>query len=222
MAPDSAALLLALDSGSPRVSVAAGWGGAVVACRVVEQASSSRRLIGLIEEVLAEVGSEVRQLGGVVALSGPGSFTGLRVGLATAMGLAQALDLPALALPSLAVLAQAAAPGPVRAAVAGIRGSWFVQDFTTEPGAAPGALSEPYRLAGAELAAPAGGRVAGFGLEALAGLEGLCAPPPLAPVALELARLPSWSWDLSRLSEPLYLSEAQATLPSRKIAEPAA
>ena len=71
----------------------------VLAERSMEIDRSSGRLLEMIAEVLAEAGAKPADLGGVVALAGPGSFTGLRIGLATALGLHQALGVPATASP---------------------------------------------------------------------------------------------------------------------------
>src|SRR4051812_17128245 len=146
--------LLALDTGSPLVSVALARDGAVVAARSVEQERSSTRLLEMVREVLDEAGVGGGGLGAVAGLrgpggfprpavrpptapgppQGPGSFTGLRIGLATALGLHQALGIPATALPSLQVLALAAAlsgttGGRVIAAVDALRGDWSAQAF---------------------------------------------------------------------------------------------
>jgi hypothetical protein len=128
-------LVLALDAGSPIVSVAAGLRGVVLAARAVPLERSSTQLLALVDEVLAAAGARAADLAGVVALAGPGSFTGLRVGLATALGLHQALGLRALALPTLAAMAAMAAasgapPGAlVIAAVDALRGEWSAQAF---------------------------------------------------------------------------------------------
>ena len=65
----------------------------------------------MVQEVLTEAGVGVRDLGGIAVLRGPGSFTGLRIGLATVLGLHQALGVPATAIPSLPVLAASAGVG---------------------------------------------------------------------------------------------------------------
>jgi ribosomal-protein-alanine N-acetyltransferase len=128
-------LVLALDAGSPRVSVAVGWRGEALAARSVPLERSSTQLLALVDEVLAAAGARAADLTGIVALAGPGSFTGLRVGLATALGLYQALGalgVRALALPTLAAMAAASGAPPdsvVIAAVDALRGEWSAQAF---------------------------------------------------------------------------------------------
>lgn len=223
MERDQGRLLLVVDAGSPLVSVAVGRGGRVVAERSVEIARSSRRLMPMIDEVLAAAGASAADLEGLVALQGPGSFTGLRVGLATVLGLHQALGVPATALPTLPVLA-AAAPdgGRVVAAVDALRGEWFVQVFS--PGEPPRAAGEPRLLDAAEVRRLAPATLVGFGVgEAFAGVspeagsdEGglrLCEPGPLAGAALRLAHLVPPDWDPGRLIRPLYLRPLAVTPP---------
>jgi tRNA threonylcarbamoyladenosine biosynthesis protein TsaB len=63
------------------------------------------RLLLLVEEVLAAAGADWAAVERIAAGVGPGSFTGLRLGIATARGLAQARDLPLVGVSSLAALA---------------------------------------------------------------------------------------------------------------------
>lgn len=210
-------LLLAIDAASPRVSVAigrGGRGGELIAERAVEIERSSSRLIGLIGEVLAEAGARPTDLSGVVALRGPGSFTGLRVGLATALGLHQALGVPATAISTLHVLSSLA-EGPVAAAVDALRGEWSVQAFNP--------LSDMQLLPGGEIPRlfPGGtGTVVGFGVSRLAGLPGwpegvrLLEAGPLAGAAVRLAASLALDWDADLLVRPLY-SRPPAITPAR-------
>ncbi len=214
-------LVLAIDSASPRVSVALGdlqEDVRLLAARdeVVER--SSTRLLQLIREVLEEAGRKPGDLEGLLALSGPGSFTGLRIGLATVFGLHQALGIPAAALPTLRVLA-ACAPKGSRAlgAVDALRGEWTVQPF--EAGAAPIELEPSETLAPEALARFVPAVVVGFGISAVAsrpnwpaGLEAI-EPGPLAPVALRLAWAEPPVWDALALTRPLYARPPAATLP---------
>ncbi|MFP3940280.1 MAG: tRNA (adenosine(37)-N6)-threonylcarbamoyltransferase complex dimerization subunit type 1 TsaB [Thermoanaerobaculia bacterium] len=230
-------LLLALDAGSPTVSVAVGPPGEPRVERSVEIRRSSERLLEMVDECLREVGAELRELDGVVALRGPGSFTGLRVGLATALGFHQALELPVAAVPTLEVLALHGVlrargdggppPGAtVVAAVDALRGEWFVQPFRAPgPAAAPEPLDEP-RIAGPpEVLALEPVAVVGFGVhrvaealaEAPAGTPAplWIEPDALAADALRLAALRSLSWDGPELTAPLYLRPPAVSQPRR-------
>ncbi len=81
--------------------------GRVVAERWVEERSvHAERLFGLIDDVLMEGGSTLRDLDAIAVSIGPGSFTGLRIGLSAAKGLHMALGIPVVAVPTLAALAR--------------------------------------------------------------------------------------------------------------------
>jgi len=216
--------LLALDTGSPLVSVALAHGGEVAAARSVEQERSSTRLLEMIREVLEEAGIGVGDLGGIAVLRGPGSFTGLRIGLATVLGLHQALGVPATAIPSLPVLAASAevAEGTVIAVVDALRGDWSAQAFTAE--GRP--LGEMALVAGSELPKMAHGPAAivGFGASRLAALPGwpaelrLIEPGPLAPAAVRLADSPETVWDPGLLTSAIYSRPPAVTLPKPRAA----
>jgi tRNA threonylcarbamoyladenosine biosynthesis protein TsaB len=150
---DDGGLVLALDAGSPVVSAAVGRGGETLAARSLPHQRSSTQLLALAAEALAAAGARPADLAGVVALAGPGSFTGLRVGLATALGFHQALGVRAQAVPTLDALAAAsAAPAGslVIGAVDALRGEWSARAFRVG-GPAPAALGEMALLPGAEL-----------------------------------------------------------------------
>jgi tRNA threonylcarbamoyladenosine biosynthesis protein TsaB len=214
--------LLALDTGSPLVSVALARDGAVVASRSVEQERSSTRLLEMVREVLEEAGIGTGDLGAIAVLRGPGSFTGLRIGLATALGLHQALGIPATALPSLQALALSmGTAGRVIAAVDALRGDWSAQGF--EDGRP---LGEMELVPGPELPRLAGGGeavVAGFGVSRLreapgwpAGLR-LLEPGPLAPAAALLAAAPETVWDPALLTSAIYSRPPAVTLPKPRV-----
>ncbi len=203
------------------LSAAVGVGGSVLAERATERFRSSEGLLGLIREVLAEAGLGLRDLGGLVGLRGPGSFTGLRVGLATLLGLHQALGTPATALGTLEALAASVEPGagPALALVDARRGEWFAQRFL--PGIAPVPLGPAALLADGEVSAAEAAVVVGFGVSRLHGALGPApssALPreaePLARWAVRLAAARPPSWDPRLLSAPLYLQEP-ATAVSR-------
>lgn len=89
----------------------------------------AERLVPMIEETLAEADLSFQDVGRVAVAVGPGSFTGVRVGVAAARGLALALDIEAVGIGSLDALAaeaaEAAAENVVLAALAGPRGHVF-------------------------------------------------------------------------------------------------
>jgi tRNA threonylcarbamoyladenosine biosynthesis protein TsaB len=115
-APDSAAWLLAFDASTPRCVIAVGWvdvaAGAhalVVADDEDEAADqASVRLMPRIAGVLAGAGIEARTLAAVACGRGPGTFTGSRVAVASAMGLAYGLGRPVVPVSTLAALAASA------------------------------------------------------------------------------------------------------------------
>jgi tRNA threonylcarbamoyladenosine biosynthesis protein TsaB len=65
----------------------------------------SERLMGAIDRLLTDAGWKVRDLEGLAVSVGPGSFTGLRIGLSTVKGLAFALAIPIAAVPTLDAMA---------------------------------------------------------------------------------------------------------------------
>lgn len=106
--------LLVLDTAQGLCTVALGRDGRVIASRSEPMTRGHQeRLPVLVEAVLAEAGIPASALGVVAATRGPGSFTGLRVGLAFAQGLAAATGARPIGLSSLdalAVQAHLAAP----------------------------------------------------------------------------------------------------------------
>lgn len=102
--------ILSLDTASDRVSVALLEGDEVKAeLRMASLENRSARLLPSIAYLLRDVGWTLRDLGLIAAGTGPGSFTGIRVGIATALGLAQALSVPFAGISCLDALALAAA-----------------------------------------------------------------------------------------------------------------
>lgn len=104
--------ILALETSAQSCSVAlqiadAGDQSAarVFGLRDTEKLSHSRRLLPMVESLLKEADTDIAQLDYIAVTQGPGSFTGLRIGIAAAQGLAFALALPVVPISSLAVVA---------------------------------------------------------------------------------------------------------------------
>lgn len=212
-------LVLGLDTGSPLVSVAVVEGSRVLAERAIEIHRSSELLVGSIDEVLREVAATPADLCGVAALRGPGSFTGLRVGLATALALRQALGCEAAAPSTLLALAAWAAhhaPGltACRAVVEGVRGEWACQSFRwLADGSALRARDEISKVTSAELRAE-GPPLVGFGVSAFSGTGSeTIEPGPLAAAAARLVATGGTAWDAADLVRPLYLAAPATSQP---------
>jgi len=109
-------LILAIDTATPCCSVAVTEGGeqggrilaAMTLCGTV---THSRRLLTRIAQLLEETAVTWSMLDGVAVSIGPGSFTGLRIGMATAKGLAFAGNRPLLGVSTLTGLASSCSTG---------------------------------------------------------------------------------------------------------------
>lgn len=98
--------LLHIDTSSDTGSVAIGADGKLLAQRINNETRNHAATINLmIEDVLADAGINMEQISGVVVCAGPGSYTGLRIGMATAKGICYALDKPLLLDNKLTLLA---------------------------------------------------------------------------------------------------------------------
>jgi len=150
--------LLGIDTCGPSGSVALGrpTGESVEILEQIELEGRnySATLVAAVASLLANAGVALNGLGAIVAVNGPGSFTGVRVGLSAVKGLAEAAQIPVVAVSRLEVLAWKAGVGS--AALDAHRHEVFLRLSETR-----GAARE--RLAGAEeLAAlrPADGQIA--------------------------------------------------------------
>jgi tRNA threonylcarbamoyladenosine biosynthesis protein TsaB len=99
-------LVLGIETSTPQASVAIGSEQGVVASALVSRgATYNEFLLPAIRFCLEESGLGYRNLGGIAVSLGPGLFTGMRTGVATAKALAQTLSVPIVGLPSLDILA---------------------------------------------------------------------------------------------------------------------
>ncbi|NLX18510.1 MAG: tRNA (adenosine(37)-N6)-threonylcarbamoyltransferase complex dimerization subunit type 1 TsaB [Desulfobulbus sp.] len=103
-------LILAIETatgcGSVAVTRGVGPAGKIVAEYTLQpDTTHSRHLLGLIRTIMGGTGTHWHQLTAVAVSQGPGSFTGLRIGMAAAQGIALAVALPLLPVPTLDSLA---------------------------------------------------------------------------------------------------------------------
>lgn len=102
-------MILAIETTTEVCSTAliAGDGTVVSVRSLKERNIHSEQLMTLTDAVLTEAGKDRKALTAVAVSIGPGSFTGLRIGLSAAKGLAMALDIPIIAVPTLDAIAEA-------------------------------------------------------------------------------------------------------------------
>lgn len=142
----------------------------------------AERLFGMMSAAMAEAGLAFATLDRIAVTVGPGSFTGIRVGIAAARGLALVVGCPVVGIGTLAVVAAAArevgGPVPVLAVLDARRDEVYVAAFAADgmPHAPPAVLTP---AAAAALVAP-GMVLAGSG----AGLVAAAMPSPAAVVAV--------------------------------------
>jgi tRNA threonylcarbamoyladenosine biosynthesis protein TsaB len=99
-------VILAIDTASRSCSVAVLDGDAILAeINDVSGQTHSRHLMCMVEQTMAMSAMPFGAIGGFAVTRGPGSFTGLRIGISTAKGLAEAADRPLVGISSLEALA---------------------------------------------------------------------------------------------------------------------
>ena len=109
---------LAITTSTNRCAVALLLGAEPVAARIVdEDRLHAERIFALIDDALLEAAWTKEELGLVACDLGPGSFTGVRVGLATAKGIALGLGIPIVGVGSLEAMAAAVIHGTLGAPV---------------------------------------------------------------------------------------------------------
>lgn len=98
--------ILAIDTATNACSAAVQWHGAIY--HRWEQASIAHgdRILVLVDAVLSEAGAALSDLDAIAFGCGPGSFTGLRIGVGAAQGLAFAANISLIPISNLAILAQ--------------------------------------------------------------------------------------------------------------------
>lgn len=212
-------IVLALDTALDRTAVALSDGGrlAVVRAEAMDR-GHAERLLPMVEDVMAEAGLPLSAVDRIAATIGPGSFTGIRIAVAAARGLALAVGRPCVGVGTLPALAASTADkpsGPVLAAIDARRGEVYAALYDRDgreilpPFAA---TAEDVLAAVADRAsvivgsgAPILGHQAAVGGQRVPPLEPLAGPDPLRIAALA-ARLPADS----PAPAPLYIRPPDA------------
>lgn len=208
--------LLAFETATEACSVAVYDDGRVLERFEIAPRRHAELALPWAEALLVEAGIARGQLDAVAVGRGPGAFTGVRLAIALAQGIALALDRPVVALSSLEVLAMRAdaAPGtPVLAAIDARMGEVYSQAFVREAGdlrpLAPARVGAPGAI---ELPGDATGWAGvGTGFSAVdAALQARLAPRFTTIDALALPR----AGDLARLAAAAY-ARGEAVAPER-------
>ena len=131
-------LILAIDTSWKHGSLALARGDAqsfeLLETAALTGGAFSAELVPQIASVLARRGLRIQELDGFAAVSGPGSFTGLRVGLAAIKGLVEVLKKPVATVSALEALALATGEdGRVLAALDAQRGEVFLGEYEVRP-----------------------------------------------------------------------------------------
>ena len=221
-------LILAIETATRAGSVSVARGDAILASRSGDAAAShSTDLIENIDAVLAEAHVQLAEVELFAAAIGPGSFTGLRIGLATAKSLAVSLDRKCSAVPTLQAIAYASLPAEhIVALLPAGRGEVFAQMFFAQ-NATVTSFDEPAHISPQSLLAKYGGYAqltwAGEGAHAQvellrtaarekgitlevdhdgSHLNGWSLAPPVPNLAEAIARLAFRQWRRGNLVEP--------------------
>ena len=121
--------ILAVDATGEVLSIALDAGGKVVAARKSARRPHDEILLPVVEAVLKRAKISWDDLDAVAAASGPGRFTGIRIGLSFAAILGMKLKIPALALSRLEAAAEKSGVGDVLAALPGWKNEVYHQRF---------------------------------------------------------------------------------------------
>ena len=209
-------IVLAIDTCLGACSVAVVSDGRTVAAASEPMTRGHQeRLAPMAREVMARAGLDFAALDRIAVTVGPGSFTGLRVGLAFAKGLALALGKPCIGVGTLEALAATLAePGPLAVVIDSGRGQVYLQTFE-----AGRALSPPQVLsledAGSRVVELSDGVLSGPGAALLStAAAGFELRPVATPEPAAVARLAASA--PAAPPTPLYLRPPDAKPPAAK------
>ncbi len=129
-------IVLAISACGPRLEMALRHepGATVSLIALAGPAPRSDLIVGAVDLLLRSAGLAPGQLGAVVATRGPGSFTGVRVALATVQGIARGAGIPAHGFSSLLAQAARTSADHVLAVQPARRGEVYAQPFTRRTG----------------------------------------------------------------------------------------
>lgn len=208
-------LILGFDTSAAHCAAALLWGDRILAdAHEPMKRGQAERLFPLLEEILATAGKTWADLDAIGVGIGPGNFTGIRLSVSAARGLALARAIPAVGVSSLDALAHGT-DGPVLACLSAPRDTAYIAGYrmatTVAPSLVsiadiPAACAEPNLTCIGSAAAP------------VAAALGASEAAPAYPTAEAIARITADRWqDTPERPAPLYLKPADAA-PARDAA----
>jgi N6-L-threonylcarbamoyladenine synthase len=191
-------VILAFDTSAAHCAAALLCGDEILAGAQEEMAKGqAERLLGLVQELLARSGTAMSQLDAIGVGTGPGNFTGIRISVSAARGLAMALDIPAVGVNAFEAL-RYGTTSPCLCSVDARRDMVFVQGFDA------GLYEVPELVARADLPTDVP-------------LIGAFGAPPAFPVAHAIAHIAAARFYRTHSAPaPLYLRAADAA-PARDL-----
>jgi len=202
--------ILAFDTSAAHCAAALLLGGEIVAARHEEMPKGqAERLFGMLEEVLADAGFGWSTLDGIGVGTGPGNFTGVRIAVSAARGLALSLDIPAVGVTLFDALAEGA-DGDLILTLGAPRHAFYVQTRIN------GDVSEISVRDISDLpVAPPGTTCIGARSDKVAARLGLPHSPALFAPASAIARISARRLNSTTARpSPLYIRPADAAPPS--------
>ena len=206
------AYILGFDTSAAHCAAALLSDGRVISSRVEEMAKGqAERLMPLLEEMLVEAGIGWRDLTALGVGIGPGNFTGIRISVATARGLALPLGVPAFGVSRFETSAFGV-NGSACVALDARHGKIYAQDFADgRP------TSDPHLIELTE-APPTGGSLIGDGAallaEATGGTVAKASAAPIAEAIVQITATRLATGATPQRPAPLYLRAADAAPPS--------
>ncbi len=224
--------LLAIDTVTEGCSAALLYNDEIHERYEVTPRGHSQRILPMVDELLEQADLKLAQLDAIVMDRGPGSFTGVRIGVSVVQGLAFAVDLPVISISSLAALAQAAyqkqGSEQVLAVIDARMGEvyWGYYQFNKgrmclQAEEAVGPVASITRQPGEWLAAGSGCQTYREELSVLAGVRCIESDEEDYPRAASLLELARFDWAEKNLlsaeqAQPVYLRDKVAKKPKKK------
>jgi tRNA threonylcarbamoyladenosine biosynthesis protein TsaB len=197
--------IIAIETATEACSAALSVDGRIVERSEIAPRRHAELILPMIESLLAESGLARAQLDGIAVGRGPGAFTGVRLAIAVAQGLALALDIPIVPVSSLAALAQDApdAGASILAVIDARMGEVYAGMFRRGEGGLVEAIGEETVGKADELTLPQSTQwcVVGSGWDAYR--DALAARLPAPPAFADGARFPQ-ARNVARLAAPQF------------------